>query len=168
MVSDDESEDELLLVFMQVLQMQMQMQSAGLGGGYPCRGRSQQAAYNLSGTIVDPRLDSSGRPLYPVAQVGVPSILERPSSPATLEDQRESKKSRSENIEQNNVTVHGESTDMEVDMSDSVVGDRVQGQKGGGSDLRQGGTDIGRVSYANMVTQGINKSGRRLEEDDLS
>ncbi|KAL4272423.1 hypothetical protein GQ457_13G019880 [Hibiscus cannabinus] len=106
---------------------------------------------NAMGPIVDPQLDPS----------------ERPSSPTALEDQREPKKSRSSGIKQGEVSLVEENMAMEADLEDGSDEIRVQVPKSGDSAPQQVGLNSGKVSYANMVTQGRGRSGHRMEEDVL-
>ncbi|KAK8485958.1 hypothetical protein V6N11_009746 [Hibiscus sabdariffa] len=119
------------------------------------------------GSLVDPHLDPSGRPPDPVFQVELLTVLERPGSPAALEDQRESKKSRSTGIEQGAISMVEE--DMVMDAELEVVSDDTRGStpKSDDSAPQQVGSNPGKGSYVNVVTQGRGRAGYCMEEDML-
>ncbi|KAK8659749.1 hypothetical protein V6N13_029943 [Hibiscus sabdariffa] len=119
------------------------------------------------GSLVDPHLDPSGWPLDPGLQVELPVVLEWPGSPAALEDQRNSKKSRSSDFEPNAVTMVEEDMSMDTEVEVGSDDTRDSAPKSGGGAPPQVELPTGKSSYANVVTQGRGRTGYCMGEDVL-
>ncbi|KAK8597955.1 hypothetical protein V6N13_095348 [Hibiscus sabdariffa] len=119
------------------------------------------------GSFVDPHLDPSGRPPDPMLQVELPIVLERSGSPAALEDQRNSKKSRGSGTEQGAIAIVEEYMVMDTEVEVVSDGSCESAPKNNGGAPQQVDPTIGKSSYANVVSQGRGRTGSCMGEDVL-
>ncbi|KAL4284955.1 hypothetical protein GQ457_16G014950 [Hibiscus cannabinus] len=119
------------------------------------------------GSFVDPHLDPSGQPPDPMLQVGLPIVLERSGSPAALEDQRNSKKSRGSGTKQGAIAIVEEDMVMDTEVEVVSDGSRESAPKNNGGAPQQVDPTTGKSSYANVVSQGRGRTGSCMGEDVL-
>ncbi|KAK8574202.1 hypothetical protein V6N13_097191 [Hibiscus sabdariffa] len=109
-----------------------------------------------------------GRPLDKMLHVGLPNVLERHSSPVSVEDQRDFKKAWGAREENLVVDLHESASDMDADYNYNTIGFEAHGFKAKDTDRNHGVDNSRKATHASMVMKDSNGFGRESYDEELS
>ncbi|KAK8526228.1 hypothetical protein V6N12_020707 [Hibiscus sabdariffa] len=116
----------------------------------------------------EPRDGPRGRPPDMVVQIGLPTVLERPSPSVLDEDRRDPKKARGVGDENSAMDLQENVSDMEADCTDNNPGFDEHGFRVTSSDQSRSVTSPGKTTYASMVKKGSIGAGSEPFDEDFS
>ncbi|KAK8972727.1 hypothetical protein V6N11_012921 [Hibiscus sabdariffa] len=100
--------------------------------------------------------------------VGLPNVLERHSSPVSVEDQRDFKKAWGAREENLVVDLHESASDMDADYNYNTIGFEAHGFKAKDTDRNHGVDNSRKATHASMVMKDSNGFGRESYDEELS